>query len=343
MSASPLDYVDVTISRDIAVVSRVGFGSLLFVGTTEGKQTPRIAEYADFDAVAEVFDSGDPEFEAAQVYFGQAEKPERLFIAIKEDLEDFSEAIQAASSDNDDWYAVAIASRDSTDIEDVASYIQTQDKLFLAGTADAGVVDPQDDTDIASVLLDLTLDRTGLFYHAGADLEVFPEVAWAGLMLPKDPGSATWAWKTLSGIPSDSLTSTERSTLEDKRATYYVTVAGNNVTFEGQVSEPGVFIDIIRGSDWLRFRMAEDIVAQLASSDKVPYIGGDAIINSLIRTRLDTAVDRDVIAPDYEVTVPPASEQSADDRANRVYNNVTFQATLTGAVHRVRIRGTVTV
>jgi hypothetical protein len=115
------------------------------------------------------------------------------------------------------------------------------------------------------------------------------------------------------------------------------------VTFEGATSQLGVFLDIIRGSDWLKTRIAEDIVAKLASVNKIPYIGGEEIIEQLIRSRLDIAVDRGLIAEGYTVTVPPASEQLVTDRANRVYRNITFRAVLTGAVHKVEIRGTVTV
>lgn len=342
-NASPLEYVDVVISRDIEVVSRVGFGTALFVGITEGKQTPRLAQYPDFEAVSAVFDAGDPEYEAALVHFGQSEKPERLFIGIKEYGENFVDAIQAIQSINSDWYAISMASRDSQDIEDVAAYTQTQNKMFFPATADSDVLDDQDDTDIASTLLDLNYDRTALFFHSGADLETFPEMAWLGRVLPLDPGSENWAWKTLAGIPSDTLTPTQRRTLEEKRATYYTTVAGNNVTFEGQVSEPGVFVDLVRGTDWLRFRLAEDVVAALAANDKIPYIGGDSIIEARIRSRLEDAVDVGLIAEGYEVNVPPANEQSTDNRVARIYNDITFSGLFTGAVNRVAMRGSFSV
>ena len=343
-NASPLEYVDVVITRDIEVVSRVGFGSLLFLGTTEDKQTPKIAQYANFDAVAAVFADGDPEYEAALAYFGQTEKPTRIYIGTKDSYDaTFTEALQEIQAINSDWYAVAIASREAADILEVSAYIQTQDKLFLACTADVDVKDPDDDTDIASVILDLTRDRTAIFYHSEADLELFPEVALSGRVLPLDPGSATWAWKTISGVPSDSLDATDRVALEEKRVTYYQTVAGTNVTFEGQVSAPGVFIDLIRGKDWLRFRLAEDLVATLANANKIPYIGGDVIIEAKIRGRLAIAVANGVIADDFQVTVPPASEQESENRIARIYAGITFSGTYTGAVHKVTMRGSFSV
>lgn len=346
--ASVLEYVDVTITREIEAVTRVGFGTLLFIGETddgqgEPKQGAIVRTYGDLDEVAEVFDTTDPEFLAAQAYFGQEERPERLYIGFKASGDSYSDAINDIVAVDDDWYAVAIQSRDQSDIEAVAANINARFKLFLAATADDDVKDGTIDTDVASVIFDSTFDRTSVFYHTEAGDDVYPEVAWAGLMLPKDPGTATWAWKQLSGIPTDSFSSSERAALEDKRATYYTMVAGNPITFEGQTGQLGVFIDIIRAQDWLTFRIAEDMVARLATAPKIPYVGGDAIIEELLRNRLDIAVDRGVIAEGFEVTVPPAEDQQVSDRADRIYRNVTFRAQLTGAVHRIEIRGTLTV
>ncbi len=345
--ASVLDYVDVQISREIEAVTRVGFGTLLFIGTSDdgsgsAKQGQIVRSYSNLDEVSSVFADTDPEYQAALAYFGQELRPERLYIGFKASGESYTEALDSIAEVDDDWYAVAIDSRQDSDILAVAANINARLKLFLAATDSAGVIDPLDDTDVASQVFDNTYSRTALFYHSLA-ASAYPEVAWAGTLLPQDPGTTTWAWKQLSGIPTDTLSSAARGAAEAKRATYYVMVAGNPITFEGQTGQLGVYIDIIRAQDWLTFRIAEDMVARLASVDKVPYVGGDAIIEQLLRNRLDVAVDRQVIAPDYTVTVPPASEQQTSDRAARIYRDVTFRAQLTGAVHRVEIRGTLTV
>jgi len=341
MSASPLEFIDVSISREIPVVTRVGFGTLLFV--REDDSGERAKEYPDLDSLSGDFTESDETYKAVEAYFGQEEpKPSKILVGRKGSAETYVEAIQAIRAVNDDWYGAAIESRAKADILAVAGYLNAFDKVFLAATADAGVPDGAVTDDVASELLDLNRDRTLVFYHSEA-ATTYPEVALAGHMLPLDPGSATWAWKTLSGVPADSLSAIQRGVLEAKRATYYVNVAGNNVTFEGATSQLGVFLDMIRGSDWLKVRMAEDIVAKLASVNKIPYIGGEEIFEQLIRSRLDIAVDRGLIAEGYSVTVPVASEQQVSDRAARIYRNITFRAVLTGAVHRAEIRGTVTV
>ena len=63
-------------------------------------------------------------------------------------------------------------------------------------------------------------------------------------MLPYDPGSATWALKTVTGITADSLTATERGFLDGDRMNYYTTVAGVDVTRKG-VMASGEYLDVI--------------------------------------------------------------------------------------------------
>jgi len=338
MAASTLEYIDVTITRDIQVVSRVGFGSLLFIGPTTGSQSDIVDSYSSLEGVAAVFADTTPEYKAAQLYFGQTQKPSRLYIGTKGAAETYVQALQAILALNSDFYAIAIASVTKADIAAMAAYVQTLDKIFLASSADSDIK-ASGTSDLASDLLGLSYDRTALFYHSGATTTVKPEVAWAGLCLPQDPGSISWAWKTLSGIPADNTTAVERGYLEQKNATYYASVGGNNVTFDGAVSYPGVYIDIIRGTDWIRYRLSEDLVATLANAGKIPYIGGDAVIEGAIRGRLASAAANGIIADDYSVSVPPASEQSASDRVARIYNNVKFYGTFTGAVHKVSIQG----
>ena len=327
------EYVDVQISREIETVSRTGFGTALFVGETEGAQADPVVRYTSADEVAETFASGDPEVAFAEVYFGQSERPEALYIATKAELDSYSDALDAAVAADDDWYAVAIQSRTDADIEEVAGWAQARDKIFVGvGSAVA----------LAETLLTNSYDRTAFIYHSDA-AEEWPDAGILGRMLPTTPGSETWAWKSLSGVATDSVSSSDRATLDDNRGNYYIRLAGNNVLIEGYTSDDGGYVDITRGIDWLKFRLAEDLIARLAAVGKIPYVGGDSEIESIIRARLDEGVDNGLIADDYEVTVPPASEQSPTNRADRIYNNVTFNAQLVGAVHRVNVRGTVTV
>lgn len=335
------EIVDVQISFEIPTVSRAGFGTPLFLTEDTTFDPGVVNTYGSLEEVEEDYATTTEPYKAAEAAFGQDSGLSTFKVAHKDELDSWVDALGNTVAADDDWYCLLVETREASDIEALATNIEAREKVFIAATADADVLDGDSESDIAATLLDLTLSRTALFYHSEA-ASAYPDVAWAGKQLPEDPGSTTWAFKSLSGIPSDSFSSTERAALRDKRANHYINVAGNNITYEGYTSEPGIFIDLIRGRDWLAQRMAEDILAELASQPKIAYQGGDAVIEQLMRTRLDIAVDRDVIT-EYEVTVPPASEQLETDRADRRYKDITFEATLAGAVHGVQIRGTLTV
>lgn len=337
------DYSDIQISFEAQTVSRMGFGTLLFLteDTTEtaGTVTPV------FGSLQEVEDFGyataSEPYKFAQAAFGQGQGFQRLKIAHKDTVDSWVDALVSTIATDNDWYALAIDSRASADIEAVAGNIEARQKLFIGVTDDADILDAQLDTDLASVLLGLNLSRTGLLYHTAA-ATAYPEAAWFGEMLPRDPGTANWAWKTLAGIPTDSFTSGQIASLRAKRCNYYDSVAGNSITYGGYTSEPGIYLDIVRGIDWMQQRMQEDYVAYQTSVARIPYVGGGEIIESeVVRRRLDIAVDRQVIADDYTVFTPRWQDQDPTDRAERHFPGITFEATLVGAVNSVQVRGTV--
>lgn len=340
------DYADIIVSFEAETVSRAGFGTLLFI-TEDATEDPGTMT-AVLGSLSEVEDAGygtsSNPYLFAQAAFSQGQGFSRLKIYHKnsDDMEEsWVDAIGNAADLDSDFYALAIDTRDAADIEAVAGNVEARTLLFIGVTQDADVLDAQVENDIASTLLDQNLSRTGLMYKSDAD-EAYPEAAWFGRMLPLDPGTANWAWKSLAGQSSDSFNSGERSALQAKRCNYYETVAGNAITYGGYTSEAGIFLDVVRGIDWLQTRMQEDYIAVQTRLDRIPYVGGGEIIESeVVRRRLDIAVDRQVIADDYTVTVPSFRDQDPTDRAERHFPGITFVATYTGAVNSVEIRGTV--
>ncbi len=342
------DYVDIQVSFEAETVSRVGFGTLLFIteDTTEDPGTMTSVLGSLDEAEDAGYGTETEPYKFAQAAFAQDNGFSRLKIYHKDpddQEESWVEAVGNAVDTDIDFYALAIESREAADIEAVAGNVEARTLLFIGVTADTDVLDDQDGTDIASTLLDQNLSRTGLLFKRDGN-ESYPEAAWFGRMLPDDPGRVNWAWKTLSGSgqTTDSFNSDERAALRDKRCNYYESVAGNSVTYEGVTSEPGIYLDIVRGIDWLQQRMQEDYIAVQTGRDQIPYVGGGEIIESeVVRRRLDIAVDRGVIADEYTVSVPNWRDQDPTDRADRHFPGITFEATYVGAVNSVKIRGTV--
>jgi hypothetical protein len=202
--------------------------------------------------------------------------------------------------------------------------------------------------DIFSTLQGLSFNRSVGLYSGTADGSTddqWAEIAWAGLMLPTDPGSATWKFKTLAGVTADTFTDTERANLQGKNANIYETVGGVSITQEGVVAV-GEFIDIIRGVDWLEVRIQEDVYALFVNVPKVPYTdAGITSVESIVSARLTNAIGVGLLAedPPPTTTVPRKADIDPADVVARTLNNVKFDATLAGAIHFVNVTGVVTV
>jgi len=259
------------------------------------------------------------------------------------------EDLLAVIEEDKDWYALVLTDRTQAVVELAAAFIETQRRIFVTASDDADVYDDAVTTDVASVLSDANYSRTAVVYDD--DDQDFIDAAWLGRMLPTDPGSATWKFKTLAGISSHSLTTNERNNALAKNANLYTEFADADMMEEGVMAN-GEFIDLIRGIDWLQARLEENIFLMLKTEDKVPYTnGGIAAVEAQIRAVLENAVRQGVITRDpdkfegqpYSVVTPDVSAIDPVDRANRLLPDVTFEATPAGAIHKAVITGAVSI
>ncbi len=249
--------------------------------------------------------------------------------------------LAAIRLENDDWYAICCDALGALEIDALATAVESLAKIYIADTQDSDVIEAGGG--IAATLAAASLDRTALMYHP--DTDPSPAAAWIGKQLPTDPGSTTWAFKTLATIANYSLTDGEQAFAEANDANHYQDVAGINITLQGTMAG-GEFVDITRGIDWLTSRLREDVFRVLAVNGKVPFtnLGIQLIVNE-VEGRLRDAAGRGLIDGTEEIIVeaPLASEVDANTKASRTLPDVTFQATLAGAIHKVQIRGRVTV
>jgi hypothetical protein len=246
-----------------------------------------------------------------------------------------------------DFYAVACTDRTVGIVQAIANWAQANMKIFGSSSNDPNIIGqaPGDDvTSIAAYFQDNNLTRSFCLYHEDA-AEEFPECAWMGNVLPLAPGSETWKFKTLVGVQPSMLTTNQTNNALGKDCNIYTYVGGIGITQNGTMGS-GEFIDIIRGIDWLQSIITINVFGLLAKSPKVPYTdAGIAAIESEIKRALQQGIDQNFLSnnPFPVVTVPLAANVSTNDKNNRILKNVTFTATLAGAIHSVTINGTLTV
>jgi hypothetical protein len=255
-----------------------------------------------------------------------------------------ADALDLIEFNNSDWYALLLAT-DNTYWPQYAAaqWIASRRKIFFARSNDS-VINTATTTDIASTFSDLNYDRTVVIAHFPL-ADDFIDAGWLGRMLPEDPGSATYKFKTITGCAADNLTSTQANYAKGKNANTYETVGGVAMMAEGVVSS-GEYIDIITGVDWLQARIEERVFSKLVNLNKIPFTdAGVAIIENEIRAQLNEGVRVGLLAADpaFTVTVPKVADVSPADKAARYLPNITFVATLAGAVHKTQIRGTVSI
>jgi hypothetical protein len=122
------------------------------------------------------------------------------------------------------------------------------------------------------------------------------------------------------------------------------TVAGRKVTFGGKVGG-GEWIDIIHGLDWLHARIGERCFGLFASAadKKIGFTDkGIARVHAELRAQLtEASSEPSNLLESFTTSVPKASALSSSQRGTRVLPNVTFSATVQGAIHAVNIAGTV--
>lgn len=258
-------------------------------------------------------------------------------------IESWVTTINEVSLVNNTWYAVMIESHLDADILAVAGQIEGMKKVYATSSSSAGIKTTST-TDIFSQLEALGYQRTFGLYSATADTE-FPECAWVGYQLQEQPGSNTWAYKALSGATVSKLSDTESQNVQGKAGSTYENVGGLNSTI-GAKMFGGEWIDVIIFVDWLEQRMKERLWSRMVNSKKIPYTAaGAAIIEAEIRAQLNDGIRVGGLAPSPAPTVevPDVLSLPQNARAQRIFEGIKFEARLAGAIHFVKIAGTVTV
>lgn len=266
--------------------------------------------------------------------------------------ETIPQTMAAIQSYDNDWYGWVLASREQADIMAAANWTESVRKLFGTAIAEAGAYNPESTTDTGYLLYNGNYFRTFWFYHKDAAND-FPEAAVMARCFAILPGGETWANKKLAGVTTDPLTETQYIAITKKNGNTFERFRNISITQNGKVAA-GEWIDVIRFRDWLQEEITVNVFNALVNSDKIPYTDeGIAIIEAQIRQALELGTRRGGIAPieydedgnqnfGYTINVPLSSSISANQKATRVLQDVSFTARLAGAIHVVEITGSLT-
>lgn len=253
--------------------------------------------------------------------------------------------LTAMRLEDSDWYGLVLDSASKNEIIAAAAWVETQRLLFPSRNSDYAITDSVSTTDVAYLLKNSAYGRTGILYSQ-SQLLSYSDAAWLGNRFGgANPGQDTWKFKTLKGIAADLLTSGQTSAAWAKNANVYTSIASVNVTQNGTTAS-GEYWDVIRFVDWTKSEIEIRIFAALANLQKIPYTDkGVAVVVGIIKGVLQDGINVGGLSSDPApvVVAPKVADIDPVTRGTRVLPNVTFQATLAGAIHVVNIQGTVSV
>lgn len=252
--------------------------------------------------------------------------------------------LTACQAEDDDWYGLLLDSQSKAEVVAIAAAVETLTKLFVFNTSDTECFNAGSTTDVFATLKSSNYARTiGLFSHKQS--LAYSGAAWMGNRFPYDPGSDTWAYKTLKGITTDSLSSGRVNAILAKRANVYTEVAGVSITQAGK-SFSGEWADVTRFIDWLKSEIQIRVFARLVNAQKIPYtdVGVDTI-KSVIQGALDRGVQVGGLSgnPAPYVEAPAVADVDPTTKGARILPDVHFYGTLAGAIHTLEIQGTLSI
>ena len=257
------------------------------------------------------------------------------------------------------WYVLCTAGVDPALYEEIAAYIETQEKMFCyTEMAFFGAGEDGEDKPSVGNVYFRSMGIYGRESTKQADEDVpdanwYMNVAWVAKWLNYESGSETAAFKVLASVYPSSLTSTEMKALAEANLNYFITVGNKNISMNGKVVGDE-WADIIRFRDWLKNDMQVRVVNLFIVNPKIPYTdSGIGLVQNQMLASLKAGQDVGGIAedefdedgntiPGYQTSVPLAATISASDKASRRLTNCKFKARLAGAIHFAELTGSLT-
>jgi Protein of unknown function (DUF3383) len=262
------------------------------------------------------------------------------------DFSDLNTAVGLSVNNALSYFGIAVDRAGKAEQLALAAAIEATQMIGVVRSTDSAITDPSSTTDVAYAMQAAAYTKTiGLF--AQQQSNDYRDLAWLGNQLPYDIGSTTWAFKTLAGINADRLQPSEASAIEAKDWSTYRRRMGVNCTYEAHTPN-GDYIDNVTGSIELASALQLAVFGNLTSAQKIPFTDfGIAAIQANCYAVLNARTAKGAgdlkfltNSPAPLVTVPKAANVNAGDKAARDLRNITIQAYIAGAIHKVGINVT---
>jgi hypothetical protein len=166
-----VDLTSVTINVLDQASQRAGFGVPLILEEHTAFAN-RTKSYTSITEISLDFATTTNVYKAANAIFSQTEPPSTVKVgrAAAGDA-NLTESLNFIVDEDNDWYCLISVDKTEAEILELAAWTETQFKIFLAVSEDAGIFDSAITTDVVSDLAALNYNRTAILAHheAGDD------------------------------------------------------------------------------------------------------------------------------------------------------------------------------
>lgn len=277
----------------------------------------------------------------AQTLLAQNPRTSLAKIGFRLNGETIQKALDAIVNEDADFYGVLLVNQHGDDHNAYMKDVLSLAEAIASKRLLAGVDINEHQLSLAEELKAKAYSNVFLTYKAAAD--EYLSAALMGKMLPKTPGSSSWAFKELTCIQPRKINLDLSEKLKDLNINRYIAISGQGLSLDGKVAK-GEYIDVVHGRAWLQVRIQERLFRLFMLNDKIPFtIKGLDLVRSEISAQLSAAVHRGFLAadPKPEVFIPSLGDIDESAREKRVLPDVTFSARAAGAIHEIEIRGTI--
>lgn len=320
----------VNVARETTPISEAGFGLVLIANT--GATAPQALlgykVYSNLVELAVDYPAGVVN-NMATTLFAQEPTPRKVAVVSAEGAlgTDLTTLLNGVA--DKDFFGLVITN--NALLDQASAWVDANDRVFAVTTESVATV-----KDSPNVLLAYSDDIDDKNYIAEALLQH---------LLLRPIGSTTGKARRLRNIDAVEISSTDLDTLETNNALTYVVKQGIAQTTEGKAGN-GEYFDIVLGAYFLEVRIEEGLANLLVNTPKIPYSNaGISQLASVVQKVLNQGVAQGIILEDddgngvYNISYVTREDTPTADISNRIYNGLTWTATVAGAIHGGEIQG----
>ena len=332
---------DVNVTIDIQkVIGESGTGYPLIVYSADES-----AEYVEYTLAkaATVYEDNENLSGFVSVVSAEDNPPDKIaFLGVASDDFTSSGIVSALTGVNDNGFRqIVILGLTSENVQAVMDYVETTTKIFFAQySVVAGITDFVNYERTVAVCGSTVTDSDGEVNNIACILG-----ATGGL------NAGGFTYKNTIVVNGTVMSNDTYLTLTDGNESMPVLAvlskAGDSVVSDGS-SLSGEFIDVIDSKDYIVQQLEYQTQKVLNTQAKVPYTNtGIAMLEAAATSVLKSAYTNGMIAdnedgsPAYSVSYALREDSEDEDIENRRYVEGSFEFVLSGAIHYVKINGTI--